>query len=257
MSRADGTTNGPDETSARWALHQGEVHLPRAGERLRLRTHALGEISVPSGLLAIGDTGPDVVVRVPPGTWRVVATCCGEPGEGWGVRTSHLSLLAEGRTEVRRGRLTSEHLDRRAVLARRTEDADPLIAVDSASCWCIDEEARKRCGDAEWRSPDCLNRDTEPAAGVEAVLDSPGAPVAAFSSTGFGDGLYEVFGGFDADGRVVAVHVDFGLTEDDEDPNSVSAILRRVHERDRRRALLRLAFGAAVVVALIVTAANC
>jgi hypothetical protein len=214
----------PDASPAKWALHSGEIVLPKRDDHFRLSVHLIGDLPVPSGRLAIGDVGPSVIVIVPPGVLRVAVTRWEEAAAGWGPRASHLSLLVPGRTEVRRDRLTREQIvpTLRRDPGRALQRSEPLtvtLSVDSGYCWCVDEDGFNRYlhDKARARTPDCLRRQGGAdgvAAAIEPLTDGLEPPLAAFCTSGIGDGEYRLFGGFDADGRLAAVHIDFGLTYD-------------------------------------------
>ena len=53
---------------------------------------------------------------------------------------------------------------------------------------------------------------TDPLTATVVVDDSTHANVVAFAS-GFGDGAYPSYAGFDRDGRIVAVLTDFGILD--------------------------------------------
>jgi hypothetical protein len=252
----------PETEPAQYALYTGELFLPRCGERLQLSVRELGNLPVPNGRLAIGDIGPSVVVVVPPGTLRAVSTWCSNAG-GWGPRATHLSFVVPGRTEAHRGRLPAEFLV--PAWHRELEPGsapNDRVSVDSGWCWCVDESAmdKAQAENSPRRNPSCLDANEGGTEGIEAAIEpyteGPDAPMAAFSETGIGDGVYLVAGGFDADGRLAAVHIDFALTGD-YDPAEVEAILRersrraRAEERGSTVRFFLVAIGCVALVYLI------
>lgn len=207
-----------DGEFARWALHDGEVHLPISGEKFRLSVHDIGELPVPSGRLAIGDVIPEVVVLVPSGAVRVFVTRLTERA-GWSAHVSHLSLLVPGRREVRRALLGEAHVvPARGFDLAPGERANDVIFADSGHCWCVDESAMHRANAKRTapRSPACTCSEASPVqAAIEPLHEGADSPLAAFSAAGLGDeGGYRVYGGVDESGAIAAVHIDFGTIVD-------------------------------------------
>lgn len=195
-----------------------------------------GALALPSGKLVacdpfaamLGD-GSDAYISLPPGRYPVQVTLADVSGahDGSHVREAYLSLvLADGAA------VTYEQL---ALLADG-ETPEPLeegeiwgFAVDAGTACFIDKERLEQDmpDPATWTqlfdggTPQSWFARMDDAAHIrEGMANIPlpggdGTSNVVLTHTGWGDGLYPLLGAFDADGKLVAVHMDFLLFDDD------------------------------------------
>jgi hypothetical protein len=212
------------------ALADGVVYDDE-GESVELRTFDCGELIVPVGRLMICDpytveifTSESIelderllpdnfppLLPIQPGRYPVKATIADVSGKlDWShPRNAYVTLFLTQADEVRRAPLPiykfwGDHLG---------------IGVDCGTVCLVDAgvlttDLLARIEDEElpyW--DDCLNEADHIAYGV-ANLDLPGLVGKAnmiIATSGWGDGLYPIIGGYDAAGKLVRVHVDFCL----------------------------------------------
>lgn len=219
--------NGPS-----WcALREGEVEI--AERSYRFEVVDCGVLNLPSGRLVACDPFADMTrggnhyFQVPPGSYpvRVTVIDVSEAQDGSHVREAYASLLLSESPEVRRG----------AVVLLREEDEPPTLeegefigfGVDAGTACFVDDEALKigMPPEEEWQElfdsaePTCwFARMDDPEslrsglANIPLPLAKNGENLILFHS-GWGDGAYPVVGGYDADDRLVAVHIDFLIIE--------------------------------------------
>lgn len=171
------------------------------------------------------------MILVPPGDLRAIATQASPLHKAGGrPRVSHLSLLVPGRVEVRRGALPKDLVALTESQKRDGQDLSASFIVDAGTCCCVDEAAYGEGGDVDF--PEFLSG-TGVSAGIAAAFNAPAAPAAVFCESGLGDGMYSVVGGFDCDGVLAALHIDFEIL-DDYDPNEVRTTIAAVRSKERR-----------------------
>ena len=209
----------------------GAVLKTEEGQSVHLHVVACGILHVPSGRLVIADpfaalrrTG-NAYVDVPPGSYPVRVTLADVSGkdDGSHVREAYVSLILSDEPEVVRRPLTPS--------ARGTVERDlgpeeyVGFGVDAGTGCLVDAAslASAMPPEDEWQSvfDDGTDRswfarmdaDGNPRPGL-ANLTLPraeGTENIVLFHTGWGDGSYAIVGGFDAAGRLVAVHVDLFL----------------------------------------------
>lgn len=197
--------------------------------------HDLGELKVLSGRLEASDPfvnlGEGLVVTIPPGTYpvRVTVADVSEEQDGSHLRESYLSvMLAEG-TATR-----VEYL----VPDGATPPADPEefygVGVDAGTVGFADAEAVARYMPEGDRYSEFFDNGREDS--WFALMDSaehcipgcanivlPAAPDGenlVLAHSGWGDGFYPVLGSYDAEGRLLAVHIDLFVEEPEESTGS-------------------------------------
>jgi len=204
-----------DWTQGNWfALRDGEL-APFDGGQARLRVIDVGELVLRSGDLGACD--PFVALehcpvwaQVPAGSYpvRLSIADVSEHADGSHDRHAYLTLLVDADAE--------EHT--RRCLGK----ADAGFGVDTGSACFVDASAiSEGMPDPEqWfeglfeAQGGWFSRMDDPAhvapgvANIELPVSNVGANVVVVRS-GWGDGVYPVVGGYDADGRLVRVHLDF------------------------------------------------
>ena len=201
------------------ALRPGPVQVD--GRTWTLTVHDLGVLRVPSGRLEASDPfvtlGKAPVVDVSPGDYPVQVTVAdvSENQDGSHLREAYLSLrLADGTVaRVEAATTSGEALG---------EDEFWMVGVDAGTVAFADAEAvRTRMPDGDWYEDLFENgRDDS----WFALMDSPGhlregsanivLPLATegenlvLCHSGWGDGVYPIVRTVDADGRILAVHID-------------------------------------------------
>lgn len=214
---------GRMETSPFLPLTEGRV----AGTRWSHRVHDLGVLRVPSGRLEASDPfvnlGESFVVRITPGDYpvRVTVADVSDEQNGTHLREAYLSVVLREGTAVRAEALTPE--------GRETAPEGEFygVGVDAGTVGFADADAVSRC----MPTGDWYNQvfDTGRADSWFGLMDSaqhliPGCanvvmPAATAGEnvvlchSGWGDGFYPVVGTFDAESRMLAVHIDLQVDE--------------------------------------------
>lgn len=200
--------------------------------------HDLGNLVVTSGHLEACDPfvqlGEGFVLDVPPGTYpvRVTVADVSDEQDGSHLREAYLSLvLADG--EVAQVR----HLAPTDAEPAADDECDG-VPVDAGTVAFVDADAVTSCmPQGNWYE-DLFDNDTDTS--WFALMDSPN-PLRAgcanivlpnasagenviLAHSGWGDGFYPVLGTFDADGRLLGVHIDLlvaGPQDEDVDESQV------------------------------------
>lgn len=197
-----------------------------------------GALALPSGRLVAADpftgllpTG-NAEIPVPPGRWpvRLTRVQLQRPGEPPHLRNAYASLLFDDAPErVRRVLTPCPPGQQRPPLQDPDEfygfgvdagtacfvDAEALVtAMPPADQW-HDEAVDHTGADAWLRHLEDATHLAPGAANVPLPRGRAGENIALFSS-GWGDGMYPLVGGYDADDQLVAVHIDFLVIPDDE-----------------------------------------
>lgn len=172
---------------------------------------------------AMMSRGGNPFVKVPPGDHRVKVTVAdlSDARDRSDVREAYASLLLSARHEVRRQFLA---------LLREGEEPPDLgkdefigFGVDAGTACFVDDEAllTGMPDESTWyelfenSSNDCwFKRMDDPGHICAGIANIPLPPATDGSNhilfhSGFGDGFYPACGGYDAEGRLVAVHIDF------------------------------------------------
>ncbi|WP_405889791.1 DUF4241 domain-containing protein [Streptomyces sp. NBC_00133] len=181
-----------------------------AGQAVTLTVATIGTVSVPSGSLGIGDPGyanPDALLQVPvaAGTYPVRVTRFDRTrnnGMPWTCNAT-LSVVLADVPEQRRGPLPT------ADPSANPSEMD-IVGVDGGEVAVLDWAAYHRLWEEDEERLESFFLDD--VSGLPRPWDTllPGRPENVVADqSGYGDGGYPVYGGFAADGRVVAVHVDF------------------------------------------------
>ena len=205
------------------------------GHPYRLRVVDCGEIFLPSGRLAVCDPfagmrrGGNSIIAVPPGRHRVRVTLA---DAGAHLCSAYASLLLSSVPEARR------------------EPLAPSFPVDSGTACFVDDEALSygmppeedwylelfetgRPG-AWFASKEDPRHIREGIANLPLPLGRDGSNLVLFPS-GWGDGVYPVIGGYDAEGGLVAVHVDFSVIPITEERDAVRNWIYPASLERRRR----------------------
>lgn len=238
----------PNRREGDWkALSEGDHAVN--GHLYRLRGVDCGELSLPSGRLAICDPftgmhrGGNPQVVLPPGRYRVQVTLAdvgagrGGSSDGGTLCTAYASLLLSGAS----GSSSSE---------TRRELLIPGFPVDSGTACFVDDEALVHGMPLEedWYAglfasghpSSWFARKEDPGhirEGIANVLlpfGRNGWNLILFPA-GWGDGVYPVIGGYDAQGHLVAVHVDFAVIPAREERDAVRNWLYKAPFERRRR----------------------
>ncbi|MCX4821327.1 DUF4241 domain-containing protein [Streptomyces sp. NBC_01142] len=181
-----------------------------AGRPVTLTVHRIGNVSVPSGALGLGDPGypaPDSLLKVPvdPGKYAVVVTrfdTARNNGTPWTVNAT-LSVVLADLPEQRRGPLpTDDPSAKPSEMDVVGVDGGVVAAIDWSAYALLCEQDEEQL--ESFFLDDMASRPTP----WNAPLPGRTENVVADQS-GYGDGGYPAYGGFADDGRLVAVHIDF------------------------------------------------
>jgi hypothetical protein len=259
----------PEDRMAPWpwdwyALLDGEEGV-NGDESYRLSTVECGELNVQSGKLLACDPfaamrggGRDPWVNVPPGEYPITLTLADVDGDGSDMREAYVSLLLGG-----------DEVERRQ-LCQGTEKGTPKelvpgefwgFGVDSGTVCLVDKVAIDRDMPAPntWEKSvfeSKRNRGRKPSPGWFFKMDAPkhiragvanitlpkgdGSTNIFLAHSGWGDGFYPLIGGFDAEGVLVAVHIDLlvvGGPPDEEElaeAAAAEAAAKQAEEREER-----------------------
>jgi hypothetical protein len=238
-----GTMSWPNDDYWK-ALAAGE-RFEQRGKPISLDVVDCGELVAHHGRLVVCDpfTGLDTsgnpIIRIPPGRYPVKITLADVSGtaDGSHLRNAYATLFLSDADEVSRRVLT------RLWEGEKTPEIEEGhyegFPVDGGAACFVDE------GSLSYGMPDPMDwydvmigdddcwfsRMDDPnhihygIANVPLPLATDGANTILFGS-GWGDGVYPVVGGYDADGKLVRVHIDFFVIdpsgEDDSDGESSS-----------------------------------
>ncbi len=231
----------PNQRDRDWkALAEGDHAVN--GHLYRLRVVDCGEIVLPSGRLAICDPfvgmrrGGNPQVALPPGRYRVRATLADVSGGN--TLCAYASLLLTSAPD-----LPSSETRRDLLISG--------FPVDSGTACFVDDEAlvHGMPPEEDWYAGLFENgepgswfaRKEDPGHILEGIANVPlplgrnGWNLILFPS-GWGDGVYPVVGGYDAQGHLVAVHVDFAVVPGREERDAVRNWIYKVPFERRRSA---------------------
>jgi hypothetical protein len=213
------------------ALRSGRV----AGWKYNHVVHDLGELKVPSGRLEASDPfvnlADGLVVSIPPGTYpaRVTIADVSDEQDGSHLRESYLSVvLAEGPVAK------VEYLLPEGAEPPAEADTFYGVPVDAGTVGFADAEAvRRHMPEGDWYS---TLFDTGQDDSWFALMDSaehyiegcanivlPAAPSGenvVLAHSGWGDGFYPVLGSYDAEDRLLGVHIDLFVEEPEADDST-------------------------------------
>jgi hypothetical protein len=214
------------------ALSNGEI-IERWGIEVELSVVDCGELVAPYGRLVICDPfiflrpTNSLIVRIPPGRYPVKVTVADVSGQrdGSHVREAYASLILDEAEEV--ARKVIPLIEEGEPEPELEEGAFIGFAVDAATACFIDDGAIASGmppDECQWydqifesSSPECwFNRMDDPThirpglANVPLPLATDGSN-AILMHTGRGDGVFPVIGGYDSEGNLVRIHVDFNL----------------------------------------------
>ena len=238
----------PNHREGDWkALTEGDHAVN--GHLYRLRVVDCGDLSLPSGRLAICDPfsgmrrGGNPQIALPPGRYRVRVTLAdvsgggSKAGDGGTLCAAYASLLLSSAPD-----LPSSETRRELLI--------PGFPVDSGTACFVDDEAlvHGMPPEEDWYAGVFENgnptswfaRKEDPGhiregiANVLLPLGRNGWNLVLFPS-GWGDGVYPVIGGYDAQGHLAAVHVDFDVVPGREERDAVRNLIYKVPFERRRR----------------------
>jgi len=159
-------------------------------ERLGTITFTKGEVTITDPCYDKGTWCSAVIQNVHKGEWSAMMNVM-DTGS-WGNRVESLTVKAVGQTVVRRERVNAE------------------IGVDAGVCG-IFEDKPDYTGD--WSNVcDEMRSDF----GGIADPDNAFRCVGVWSSSGYGDGCYDAYVGYNSDGEVVEITIDYGVECDDD-----------------------------------------
>lgn len=201
-----------------WALREGPV----PGHARSNRVHDLGVLRVPSGRLEASDPfvnlGEANAYRIPAGDYPVAVTVAdiSDAQDGSHLREAYLSVVLGDAPIARTELLTPEGQE-------PAPDGEYYgVSVDAGTVGFADADVIARCmppddwydglfdtgRDDSWfelmDSPDHLIAGS---ANIVMPLATAGENV-VLTHSGWGDGFYPVVGTYDAEGRLVGVHID-------------------------------------------------
>lgn len=206
------------------ALRPGTVDV--GGEPHEIVVVDCGELFLPSGRLVAADpfvtlTRENDYYAVPPGRYPARVTV-----DETLQREMYVSLLLGDAPEVSRAPLIPYRPDGQSYPALEP-GSEYGVPVDAGTVCLVDDEAVRRgmpAEESDWYetvfendADDCWFNQMDADAPLPAGLANIPLPLAAdgsniiISHSGWGDGFYPVIGGYDAQGRLVAVHIDLRL----------------------------------------------
>lgn len=235
----------PNRRDGDWkALSTGE-HVVN-GHLYWLRVVDCGEVFLPSGRLAICDPftgmrkGGNPQVALPPGRYRVRVTLAdvglNKAGDGRTLCAAYASLLLSSVPETRR-ELLIPGFPVSSGTACFVDDETLVHGMPSEADWYarVFESSEPGAWFARKEDPEHIR---EGIANVPLPLGTDRWNLVLFPS-GWGDGVYPVLGGYDDQGHLVAVHVDFGVIPCREERDAVRNWLYKVPFERRRRSPAR------------------
>jgi hypothetical protein len=212
------------------------------GERVRVGDHLYalscvdcGFLVMPTGRLVACDPfaglqkSDNQWIQVAPGRYRVVVTLAdvSDSNDGSHMREAYATLLLDETARETSLRIITPHADGSS---EPEEGKYYGFVVDAGAACFVDDGALATCmpdndyGDDNWMdrffcndSPDCwFNRMDDPRhirTGVANVVlpDATNGENIVMFHSGWGDGVYPVIGGYDINGRLVRVHIDFDV----------------------------------------------
>ena len=210
------------EIADHFALWSGSAPLPN-GSSAKLTVHDLGVLQVPSGRVGACDPFVDlddpVVVQLPPGAYsvRVTVADVSDEQDGSHMREAYLSLVMSEATPVL---IEAAHSIDGAPPEREAcgvgVDAGTVAFVDAAAVsYCMPEDGSTwydtvfdNGKDTSWFA--VMDADTPLAAGLANVVMplAPNGENVILAHSGWGDGFYPLFQTKDAQGNVIALHID-------------------------------------------------
>src|SRR5215207_5909347 len=233
----------PNHRDRDWkALAEGD-HIVN-GHPYRLRVVDCGEIFLPSGRLAVCDPfagmrkGGNPVFSVPPGRHRVRVTLAevgGKRQHDSPLCAAYASLLLSSAPEMRRELLAPVFpagLSVDSATACFVDDEALMYGMPPEEDWYLELFENGRPG-SWFASKDDPEHIREGIANLLLPLGRDGANLVLFPS-GWGDGVYPVVAGYDSQGRLAAVHVDFSVIPGTEERDAVRNWIHPV-ALDRRR----------------------
>lgn len=203
------------------------------GGRARLTVHELGTVKVPSGRLGACDPFVDIEQPLPlelpePGEYPVFVTVAdvSEAQDGSHLREAYLSVvIAEGEAVALRPAAVAEmddDEDEDDDDDQVIEDGEPMygIPVDSGTVAFVDADAVDEAmpedtepvfdsgkDDSWFALMDSAEHFREGCANIVMPLAENGENV-VLAHSGWGDGFYPVVATFDADDKLLAIHID-------------------------------------------------
>jgi hypothetical protein len=214
------------------ALADGEI-IERWGIPVELSVVDCGELVAHYGRLLICDPfvfmrpKNTTIVKIPPGRYRVKVTVADVSGkqDGSHVREAYATLFLDESKEVERRFI---QVFDEVKPEPEPEEGDFLgFSVDTATACFIDDGAIATgmpADQSDWydqifesSSADCWFKRMDDPSHIRSGLANVPLPLASDGSnsilmhTGRGDGIYPVIGGYDADGNLTRIHVDFNL----------------------------------------------
>lgn len=209
------------------ALQSGHVEIE--GEPHEIVVVECGDLLMPSGRLVAADPFVTLIRQnayypVPAGKYPVRVTLDESIG-----REMYLSLCISASIEVVRRLLVPCRPDGSQYPEPETGKYYG-VAVDAGTICFVDDDAVQRCmptDEGSWletvfdnSSPDCWFKRMDSSEHIGPGLANIVLPNAisgenvVICQSGWGDGFYPVVGGYDADGRLVAVHIDLLIFDD-------------------------------------------
>jgi hypothetical protein len=189
-----------------------------------------GLVDVPSGKLLICDPftideALSLTIDVPPGRYPVKVTIAdvSDAEETGHFREAYISMIIDPKAEEVERRIITP-LFNGAVAEPELDEKDEFcgFGVDAAIACFVDAESFPKCMPEDWY--DLVNDDDDPKswfarlddadhirediANVPLINAKAGENI-VLVHTGWGDGYFPIVGGYDQDGRLVRVHVDF------------------------------------------------
>ncbi|MEL4356730.1 MULTISPECIES: DUF4241 domain-containing protein [unclassified Luteococcus] len=225
--------------SPSWALGEGPARLLGDDGPARLRTELMGTLELRTGWLACVDPytmDSQVELEMPAGEHEVYVTVAdvSEEQDGSHCRNSALSLLLAPLAEVR---TSTARLD-----TLLDEDGDvQAVGVDAGVAAMMERSTFRALHESERDHEEATERWLElsesSVSAVDGFIDDVSGAGVVGVGAGWGDGGYAVVRAFDANGRLLAVHLDFEVIDglrpeelqdeddefDDVDPTSPTA----------------------------------
>lgn len=215
------------------ALDDGEK-IDVGGETYTLAVVDCGELITPTGRIAVCDpftcmeVAGNPALTISPGRYPVKVTLADVSGkmDASHIREAYASLLLKNGVEVRRGGLV---LEKSRSLFEEGGEEFFCFPVDSGTACFVDEGALAygMPDGAQWyedifdsgQPDDWFHRMDDPnhiragLANIPLPLAQDGANLILIHS-GWGDGIFPVVGGYNEDGELTAIHIDFNVVSE-------------------------------------------
>jgi hypothetical protein len=222
-----------------WSALEDGITVDTGDQKIPLHVIDVGEIDLPSGKLTICD--PFIIsedngilfTAVPPGRYPIKVTMAdfSDEDEPDHFREAYASMIIDADAKEVTRRIITPLPGGVIADAELNEDEEyDGFGVDAALACFVDAESFTKCMPEDWY--DLVSDDDDPSswfsmlddenhiredlANVPLINAQNGENI-VLVHTGWGDGFFPIVGGFDKDGRLINVHIDFLVIAPDGD----------------------------------------